>query len=225
MAPTKNFSTKKIAIDKAYGTMMLAVGISAFIVVFSLVASKSLYSQMRYQNKVSSQKEKALKTLKSNLQTADQLTTSYKEFAGATTNVLGGNPAGDADRDGDNPRIILDALPSKYDFPALTTSIEKLLKDNNFSLTNMTGSDDEIAQSAQQSSENPQPIDMPFSVEVTASSQQGKSLMELFERSIRPMQIQKITVGNQSGQFKITITGKTYFQPEKNLNVRSEVVR
>lgn len=224
MAP-RSFSTKKIAIDKAYATMMLAVGIAAFIVVFSLVASKALYSQMRYQSKVSSQKEQALKTLKGNLQASDQLITSYQEFAGATTNVLGGNPKGDADRDGDNPRIILDALPSKYDFPALTTSLEKLLKGSGFTISEITGNDDEIAQSAQQTSDNPQPVEMPFSIEVGASSQQGKSLMDLFERSIRPMQIQKIVVGNQNGEFKVTITGKTYFQPEKSLNVRSEVVK
>ncbi len=218
-------STKKIAIDKAYGTMMLAVGICAFIVVFCAVASKSLYSQMRYQSKVSSQKEKALKTLQNNVKAADQLTTSYQEFAGATTNVLGGNPQGDADRDGDNPRIVLDALPSKYDFPALTTSVEKLLKDNGFSITKITGNDDEVAQASQQASENPQPIEMPFSVEVAASNQQGKSIMELFERSIRPMQVQKIEVTNQNGQFKVNITAKTYFQPEKSLNVKSEVVK
>lgn len=221
----KGFSTKRLAIDKAYGTMMLAVGISAFIVVFSLVASKSLYSQMRYQSKVSSQKEQALKTLQGNLQAADQLTTSYQEFANAPVNVLGGNPKGDADRDGDNPRVILDALPSKYDFPALTTSIEKLLNDNGFGIIEITGSDEEIAQAASNSSANPQPIEIPFSVEVASGSQQGKSLMELFERSIRPMQVKKIVVGNQSGKFSITITAKTYFQPEKNLDVRSEVVR
>lgn len=218
-------SSKKLAIDKAYGTMMLAVGIGAFVVVFSLVASKSLYTQMRYQNKVSSQKEDTLKTIKNNVKTADQLTISYQEFANAATNVLGGNPQGDADRDGDNPRIILDALPSKYDFPALTTSIEKLLNDNGFGITKMEGSDDEVAQSAQQSSESPTPIEMPFSVEVAASSQQGKNVMELFERSIRPMQIQKITVSNENGEFKVTINGKTYFQPEKSLNVKSEVVK
>lgn len=221
----KNFSTKKIAIDKAYGTMVLAVGISAFVVVFSLVASKALYSQMRYQNKVSSQKEKALKTLKSNVSAADQLTTAYQEFSGATVNVLGGNPKGDADRDGDNPRIVLDALPSKYDFPALTTSIEKLLKDSGFNITTITGNDDEIAQGTANSSDNPQPIEIPFSVEVATSGQQGKTLMELFERSIRPIQVNKLVLNSQNGQLKATITAKTYFQPEKNLNVRSEVVK
>lgn len=221
----RNFSTKRLAIDKANATIVLAVGITVFLVVFSLVASKSLYSQMRYQNKVSSKKETALKILQTNLQTADQLTTAYQAFANETVNALGGNPKGDADRDGDNPRIVLDALPSKYDFPALTTSIEKLLKDNGFSITSITGNDDEIAQAAVASNDTPQPIEIPINLEVTTTDQRGKDLMQLFERSIRPIQVKKLVLQSQNGQLKLIITAKTYFQPEKSLNVKSEVVR
>ncbi len=219
------FSTKKLAIDKAYATIILAIGIATFLAVFSLVASKALYSQMRYQSKVSSQKEKALHTLKDNLAASDQLVTSYEAFSNETTNVLGGNPQGDADKDGDNPRIILDALPSKYDFPALTTSIEKLLKDHDYSITSITGNDDEVSQSAKGTSEEPKPVEMPFSVEVATGDQRVKELMQLFERSIRPMQIHQLALTSQGGQLKVTITAKTFFQPEKNLNVKSEVVK
>ena len=221
----KNFSAKRIAIDKAYATLIIAVGIAAFIVVFSLVASRSLLSQRAYQSKVISKKETALKTLKSNIQSADELNAAYTEFSGGTTNILGGNPKGDSDRDGDNPRIILDALPSKYDFPALTTSIEKVLKDNGFSLTTITGTDEEVTQSAVESDENPAPIEIPFSLEVAIGEGQGKTLLELFERSIRPIKVQKLTVSGQSGQLKVTISAKTYFQPERSLNIRSEVVK
>lgn len=219
------FSTKKIAIDKAYATIVVVVGISTFLVVFSLVASKALYSQLRYQSKVSSKKEQALKTLKQNLQASDQLITSYEAFSNETTNVLGGNPKGDADRDGDNPRIILDALPSKYDFPALTTSVEKLLKDHGFQISTINGSDEEISQSTPDTTKDPQPVEMPFSVEVATSPQRLKELIQLFERSIRPMQVQKLTLQTENGQLKVTVTAKTFFQPEKSLNVRTEVVR
>lgn len=218
-------STKKIAIDKAYATIMLVIGISTFLVVFSLVASKSLFSQMRYQSKVSSQKQKALETLKDNLASSDQLITSYQAFSNQTTNVLGGNPKGDGPNDGDNPRIVLDALPSKYDFPALTTSVEKLLKDKGFSLTSINGSDDEVTQSTQDTLSDPQPVEMPFSVEVSTTDQRVKELMQLFEKSIRPMQVHQLALESQNGQLKVTITAKTFYQPEKSLNVKSEVVK
>lgn len=219
------FSPKRLAIDKANASLAVAVGITAFIAMFSLVASKALLDQRAYQSKVISKRETALKTLKSNVSAADQLTDSYREFSEATTNILGGNPQGDADKDGDNPRIILDALPSKYDFPAMTTSIEKLLKDNGFNITTIDGTDDEVAQQESSSGDNPVPIDMPFSVEVATGDQQAKKLVELFERSIRPMQVQKLTLVGQNGQLLVTIAGKTYFQPEKTLNVKKEVVR
>jgi flagellar motor switch/type III secretory pathway protein FliN len=221
----KAFSTKRLAIDKANATLVLAVSIAAFVVVFSLVASKALLSQRAYQSKVISKKQTALKTLKANNEASDQLITSYKEFSGAAVNVLGGNPKGDAERDGDNPRIILDALPSKYDFPALTTSLEKMLKDNGFTIASITGTDDEVSQSGNQSASSPQPIEIPFTVEVNTSGQRGKDLMQLFERSIRPVQVQKLEVAGQGGQVKFTITAKTYFQPEKNLNLRTEPVK
>lgn len=219
------FSAKRLAIDKANATMMIAVAIATFITVFSLVASKALYSQMRYQSKVSSKKEDTLKKLKTNLQTADELTNAYRAFADQPTNVLGGNAQGDANNDGDNPRIILDALPSQYDFPALTTSVEKLLNNHNFSITSITGSDDETAQASQESSANPQAIEMPFVIKVATSPNRGQDLMELFERSIRPMQINKLSLQSQEGKLNVTIDAKTYYQPAKNLNVINEVVQ
>ena len=220
-----NFSTKRIAIDKAYATLVIAVAAAAFVVVFSLVASKALLDQRSYQSKVISKKETALNTLKSNIVAADKLTNSYKEFVGATTNVLGGNPQGDADRDGDNARIILDALPSKYDFPALTSSIDKLLRDNGLTPTAINGTDDEITQTAAQAEGSPQPIEIPFDVEVKASNEQGKALLGLFERSIRPFKIQKISISGKDAQLEFVINGITYFQPEKTLNLKKEAVK
>ncbi len=131
-------SAKRLAIDKANSTVLIAVGIACFVVVLCSVAGKSLIDQMRYQSKVIGQKEDTLVLSKKNEKAAEQLKTSYQEFASRKENVLGGNSSGTADRDGDNARIVLDALPSKYDFPALTTSLEKLLTGNGFKLDSIT---------------------------------------------------------------------------------------
>lgn len=218
-------SSKRIAIVKDEARLLTAIGITVFIVVFSLVASKSLFDQMLYQNKVISKKKDALTTAKANIAAADELTKSYQAFSEATTNVLGGNPQGDADNDGDNPKIILDALPSKYDFPALTTSLEKLLKDNGIKILSITGSDDEIAQAGDNGSVNPSPIEIPFTVTVSVNDSQAKKVTKLFERSIRPIQVQKISVTQNQGNLELTIDAISYYQPEKVINVREEVVR
>lgn len=218
-------STKRIAINKTEAKLAIIIGIATFIVIFSLVASKALFDQMLYQNKVINQKETALKISEANIAAVDELSRSYQEFAEATTNVLGGNPQGDADKDGDNPRIILDALPSKYDFPALATSLEKLLKDNNVAITSITGNDDEVAQSTAAASGLPLPVEIPFTVVVEVNNANAKDLMRLFERSIRPIQIERINISQNQGNLSVTIDAKTYYQPEKILSISEETVK
>lgn len=220
-----NFSTKRLAIDKANATLLIAIGIATFITMFSLVASKALISQGKYQAKVIHKKEAARDQLISNVKAVESLNASYQEFAGAKENILGGSPKGTSDHDGENARIVLDALPSKYDFPALATSMEKMLKDSNFSMTSFTGTDDEVTQTANGSSSSPQPIEMPFTVDVKVPSQSGKTLLSLFERSIRPIQVQKIVITGQGNQLTISTTAKTFYQPEKNLNIKTEPVK
>lgn len=217
-----NLSTKRLAIDKANSTMLIAVGVAAFVVVFSLVASKALLDQRAYQAKVIDHKKIALKQLETNLEEVQKLEAAYKVFAGASQNALGGSPTGNGDRDGENPRIVLDALPSKYDFPALATSFEKLFIPYN--LQSITGTDDEIAQASNQSSASPEAVDMPFSVTVETSAGSIKPLLEIFEKSIRPMQIEKLTLSGADDLITIDVIGKTYFQPEKTFNVTHEAI-
>ncbi|MEK9196293.1 MAG: hypothetical protein AAB914_02905 [Patescibacteria group bacterium] len=217
-------SAKRLAIDKANSTVLIAVGIACFVVVLCSVAGKSLIDQMRYQSKVIGQKEDTLVLSKKNEKAAEQLKTSYQEFASRKENVLGGNSSGTADRDGDNARIVLDALPSKYDFPALTTSLEKLLTGNGFKLDSITGTDDEVAQSATESGANSVAVEIPFTVGITTSTSNTKQLLSLFEKSIRPMQISKLSLKGESNGVKVSVDGKTYFQPQKKFNVKVEKV-
>src|SRR6185436_19057656 len=97
------------------------------ITVFSLMASRGLLGQRSYQARVINEKGKAVKQLQSNVAATKSLVDSYSNFTSLSSNVLGGNPRGTGDKDGDNGKIVLDSLPSKYDFPALTTSLEKIL--------------------------------------------------------------------------------------------------
>lgn len=224
MAKTASF-TKRALITKANSTMVLATGLAAFLVIFCAVASKTLATQASYQNRVITAKKKALSTLKSDLDARDSLVASYKSFVDTPQNVLGGNPSGAGDQDGDNAKIVLDALPSKYDFPALATSLEKLISLQGLEIVAISGTDDEVSQSINASSNTPQPVVMPFQVQVSGSYESIKNLVDVFERSIRPIQIQKIEVSGNEGSMTATIDAQTFYQPEKNLNIKSEVVQ
>lgn len=224
MARTTSF-TKRSLINKANSTMVIATALAAFVLVFALVAGKSLINQAAYQNRVIDAKKEALRQLNADLEARDSLEQSYKDFVDDDPNVLGGTVAGTSDRDGDNAKLVLDALPSKYDFPALTTSLEKIIVDQNLKILGISGTDQEAAQADKQTSPNPEPIPMPFQVQVGGSYASIQSLVDVFMRSIRPFQIQTIELFGDESSMTASITAQTYYQPEKSLEIKQEVVR
>lgn len=226
MARKLQLSTKRLQIDKANSTMIIVIAIAVFVAIFSLVASKALWSQRAYQARVITKKVQARDILKANVDSVSKLDTAYQSFVGTPDNLLGGDPNGTGPKDGDNAKLVLDALPSKYDFPALATSLEKLLTDNHFIINSITGTDDQLHQQGNQVSPNPQPVPMPFDFTVTANYADTQNLFKVFEQSIRPFQIQKVDLTAQdNGQVQTHVTAQTYYQPGKSLKIQTEVVK
>lgn len=218
-------SLKQVQIDKANVRMFIAIAATVFVVVFCAVAVKSLISRQSYQNRVIEARETARDQLEQNIQAANQLTESYRTFVANTPNAIGGNPSGTGERDGDNAKITLDALPSVYDFPALTSSVEKLASKEGLKIENITGTDDEVNQRGQTSNE-PVPVEMPFTVSVNGAYQNINNLILQFEKSIRPFKITKLEFsGGENGSVDLTIDAKSFYQPAKNLEVKKEVVK
>ncbi len=224
--PSKNITTKRALIDRANSSLVVIAGVAAFLTVFCLIASKTLISQAAYQNRVLKAKHTAVTQLRSDITAGNQLETAYQAFTSTTQNVIGGDPQGGGAKDGNNAKIILDALPSTYDFPALATSLEKLIQDTSgLTITTITGTDDEVIQSAKTTSATPQPIAMPFQVGVKGSYQSIQAFIGEFEHSIRPFQIQSVTLAGDQSDMTITITAQTYYQPAKSLNIGTKVVK
>lgn len=217
--------TKRSLINKANSTIVAATAVAAFVVVFAVVAGNSLISQIAYQNRVIDAKKQALSTLRADLEARNSLVESYKAFTRDQVNVLGGQANGDGDRDGDNAKLVLDALPSKYDFPALTTSLEKIITDQQLDIISITGTDQEVDQAANQTSPNPEPVAMPFQFQVGGSYAAVQGLIDMLFRSIRPFQIGSLELSGSEDGMVVTIGGQTYYQPEKSLDITQEVVK
>jgi hypothetical protein len=220
-----NVSLKRIQISKASTTMVIAIAAAAFIFAFSAVAGKALLSKRAYQARVIAGKEKAVRQLQANIKASNTLADSYKVFVSTNENVIGGNPKGTGDRDGDNAKITLDALPSQYDFPALTSSLEKVLSGNGFKITSITGVDDEIAQQKTKESATPTAVVMPFEVSVETNLAQAKNLLTLMERSIRPISVQKLSLTGNNNQLQEVVTAQTYYLPQKGLTIETKDVK
>lgn len=224
MARTNSF-TKRTLISKANSTIVIASTMAAFMLVFTLVAGKSLFGQVAYQGRVIDAKKSALRQLEADLEARDSLQDAYRQFIADDPNVLAGDIKGVGDRDGDNAKLVLDALPSKYDFPALTTSLEKVIVGQNLTILGISGTDQEADQVNMQVSPNPEPIPMPFQVQVTGPYSSVQALIDVFLRSIRPFQIQTLELAGDENSMNATITAQTFFQPEKSLEITQKAVQ
>lgn len=215
--------TKRIQVDKTNLLIVIVVLIATFVTVFSLTASKSLFGQLQYQSKVIEKKETAKKQILASVMARDKLVEQYASFVGTQSNVIGGSATGTGDRDGDSGKIILDALPSKYDYPALTTSLEKLTSNSGLTIDSISGTDDEVNQAV--TGATPQPVDMPFTLSFSGNNKSTQDFLDVLQRSIRPVQIQQVTFSGTDDKLVTSLTAKTYYQPEKTFKVKSEVVK
>jgi hypothetical protein len=245
MAKGARVSAKRLLISKANTTIVVAVGAAAFVTAFSLVTARSLLAKRSYQARVITAQEQARDQLKANIEAVDNLKVAYQSFVDRPENIIGGSTSGTADKDGDNAKIVLDALPSVYDFPALATSLEKILVDRNYRITTINGTDNEAsinpgeggapvtdpAAADPTATATQQPVigstvDMPFKMGAEGNYTSIVDLLKVFQKSIRPIYIEKLTFSaTDDDTIQLLVEGKSYFQPEKTLKIESEVVK
>ena len=241
------FSTKRLMIGKANSTMVIAVSVAAFLTAFSLVAARSLLIKRGYQSRVISAQETARDQLHANIAAVDSLKASYDGFVSRDQNLIGGSRAGNGEQDGDNAKIVLDALPSTYDFPALVTSLEKILDDRNYEILDIGGTDEEASRNLGNGGEQTSgsmadtgtgssvetgasagsTIAMPFELSAEGDYNALIDLLAVFQRSIRPLFIQDLTMRQEgsASTVQLEVLGQSYYQPEKKLDIEYEVVK
>jgi hypothetical protein len=217
-------SIKRALIEKSNTTIVVVTAAACFVVVFCFVATWSLFYQFTYQNRVISSNRQALNQLTTDIRSLKSLKASYDAFVSTPTNVIGGNPPGTGPKDGDNAKVILDALPSKYDYPALVTSLENVLTSQAVQIQSITGTDDAAVQAGVQLSSKPTPQAMPFQVVVTGNYVSIQNVVNALEHSIRPFQFLTFELAGDQSQLTLTITAQTYWQPAKNLDIKTKVV-
>jgi len=210
-------SKKHSLISKNNTRMFVVLAIAGITLSFALVSSITLVKRMNYQAKVINARTKVQKQLKVNIAAVDSLLAAYKNFDEAAESVIG-----TADS---NSKIVLDALPSKYDYPALTTSLEKLLVTGGFSDISITGADNEAT--AEQNSTTPAPIEIPFTITAKGTYANLQALINSLRVSIRPFKIMQldITASSAGDSTNFTISAVTFYQPEKNLEIPLKEVK
>ena len=220
--PFGHKSEKHEKVDSENAKIVASVGGAAFIVVFCLFAAQALISQSLYQNRVISEKKEALSILEDNKTSVEELRSSYTAFISEEENVIGGSRSGSGVADGDNAKIVLDALPGEYDYPGLASSIEKVLDDGGYTIEAVGGSED-VALAGSQDSTTPVEIPYPFSVSASPSATQ--ELLETLEKSIRPLYVDSLTIRSSQAGLRTSIGLRTFYQPGVIYELDSKVVR
>ncbi len=225
MAIAKKPSIKQETVNKLNQRIMVIIAVAVFVAVFTIVSSKTLLSQYSYQQRVISAKHTADLQLKSNAATVKQLIVSYQKFIDTSQNVLGGSTSGTGQNDGNNAEIVLDALPSQYDFPGLVSSLYNLLSNPNYTINSISGTDNSLSLPPAQTGSVPTAVQIPFQVSVTGPYSSIQQVVQTLQDSIRPIVIQTIQLSGNDASLTATITAYTYYQPAVQYSIQSEVVK
>jgi hypothetical protein len=113
----------------------------------------------------------------------------------------------------------LDALPSKYDAPALAASLEKILTGRSVFITGLTVTDDPATNSdAPQADPVAKPVVFAFVGGTTFKG--AANVLKDFERSIRPFDLNKLEISGSDNNLQVTANMTTYYQPAKSLDLQ-----
>ncbi len=217
-------SIKHDIISKDSTRIVAAVAVSVFIIVFCGFAIKTLFSQSLYHNRVISEKETTKKRLEDNEKALVTLKQSYDAFVNSSENILEGSPSGTGPVDGNNAKIVLDALPGAYDYPALSTSFEKILVDGGYKVDTLGGTEDSSIKAAPTGKAIP--VAVPYGFTITAPFAQTFTLLQTLERSIRPMHVDRLGIQVEAnGDMRMQVTLHTYFTQQKAYELGSKEVK
>jgi hypothetical protein len=221
-----NLSSKHLKIDQANSTIMVVVAVASVITIFSLVSVKALLAQASHQRHVLTAKNIAVKQQKKNLETAKNLETPFAAFNQSNPNIIGGAADNNSTGiiDGDNARIALDALPSQYDFPALISSLEKILLKNGITTPLVTGTDLSNTLNSLATA-TPQPTTVTVTVGGVSSYQSAQNFIKDLEHSIRPFDVTNLELSGNETSMQMTLNVNTYYLQAKSLDNGSKEVK
>lgn len=224
-----NLKSKSIKMDKAQSTILGIVVGAIIVTVFCLTSVKVLVGQALYQQRVINARNASVKQLNEDISDAGKLSTQYNSvFLGSDgENIIGGKSVssdGAVPPDGDNGKIVLDALPTTYDFPALLTSLSKVMSADGIGSQSIGGTDQATSVDSSPTY-NPQPAAINLTVSGSTTYNGSKQLLNDLERSIRPFDVTHLTLSGNESNLTISMDLTTYYQPAKTLSIPSKEIK
>ncbi len=211
----------KIKIDKAKANAVTSLAIASFLLIFGLFTSKTLLGFYIYQGRVLSAQRTSINNIVQDQQVANNVQSAYTNFINQPVNIIGGSSTGNGSTSGNNAKIILDALPQSYDFPAIISSLQALFTMPGITVESLTGTDNSLSlvQSAQ-------PVPIPISFSVQGSYTNIQNFLAVINRSVSPIDILTIQLTGTDADLTASITAQTYYyNPSSGIYTSTEVVQ
>lgn len=212
-----NISTKHIQIKKAASTVFAAVAVASIVISFSIVFLNILWQTSQYNSRVHNAQERVRDTLKANLAAVDDLRASFSNLEIGAPLV----PKQPADKK--NSEVVLDALPSKFDYPALVSAVSNLAEQTDVDLRTFQGND--LGEGAVQKTNKPTTIEIPIDIGVEGSYESIKKFLKGIEDSIRPFKVVTVDIAGTDSQLRVNVSMVTYYQPAFDLELTTQEVQ
>lgn len=229
---------KRQQITQANRTMFMWVAAASVVVGVALVATIFMAQKAWFNERVLSEKMKTSSTLSKNLSVVNDLKDQVR--------LMNTNQAlHDAIAPGETQpiQVVLDALPSDANSSALGASLDKkLINDPALRIDTLlvdpvagVESDDSISgasaaatSTSTSSSSSVSSHVIHFTLTVSAESSNVNALramLQRFERSIRAIDINKLTVEGQGTRVAMTVDANAFYEPAKTVELKTKVVK
>jgi len=231
MKPNDTALRKRTQITHANRTMFIWVAISSALVGFAIVIAIFLGQKLLFNEKIIAEKNQTVSTLKANNEVVDELKAEVRVLD--TNTDLASAKAQESDQ---AIRVILDALPSDANSLALgaslqdkllagiagLTGIQSLQVDPVVGLESLT---DTAVQSALPTAANGSENQITFRFTIQGSSDALKQALTNLERSIRTIDVTNLKIENQGSAQIMTVQGRAFYEPVKNVILYNKVVK
>lgn len=219
---------KRTQIAKANRTMFLWVAIVSVILGVALVASIFLVQKIIFNERVLAEKAKTVSTLEKNNVNIKKLEENIRALdTNADLSKVKVNP------DDQAIQVILDALPSEANSPALGASIQNKLLAGIPGLTLVSLQVDpvlgvETLDPSTQSTTVAAPSgqsEITFRFSVSGSETALKAALTNLERSIRTINISSLRIESQGTSRLLTVQASAFYEPARVVQLKDKVVK
>jgi Tfp pilus assembly protein PilO len=193
-------------------TMMVFAGVAAVILAISIVGTKIVFQDAMFERKVLVRKKAASEQLVKNIKSVDGLRDNLKDLnkTPETSN-----------------KQILNVLPSTFDFPQTSATIEGLANKNGIEVESisMVGDEDTVVSSGVMTSDSNEVQSMVIGISAKGSYPNIRQFLTDLTNSRRAFGIEVADISGRGAQLSTTINVRAYYKPIVSTDIKKEVIK